>query len=60
MFNRRHFITATAAASGSVALGWPRLAAAADPIATSKVLCGFPAGGTTDAVSRRGRAAGGR
>jgi tripartite-type tricarboxylate transporter receptor subunit TctC len=53
MFNRRQLITAAAAASGSVALGWPRLAAAADAIATSKVLCGFPAGGTTDAVSRR-------
>lgn len=48
MMNRRHFV-----AAGSVgALGWP-LWAAADPLATARVLCGFPAGGTTDAVSRR-------
>jgi tripartite-type tricarboxylate transporter receptor subunit TctC len=53
MFNRRQLLTAAAAASGSAALGWPGLATAAEPIATAKVLCGFPAGGTTDAVSRR-------
>ena len=53
MFNRRQFITAAAAAAtGAGALGWPRMAFA-DAIATAKVLCGFPAGGTTDAVSRR-------
>ncbi|HMC14423.1 MAG TPA: Bug family tripartite tricarboxylate transporter substrate binding protein, partial [Albitalea sp.] len=48
--NRRQFV-----AAGSVAtLGWPLFAsAAAEAIATTRVLCGFPAGGTTDAVSRR-------
>jgi tripartite-type tricarboxylate transporter receptor subunit TctC len=48
MLNRRQFVTA----SGVAALGWP-LVASAQEIATAKVLCGFPAGGTTDAVSRR-------
>ncbi|GEM_PF-1445978 len=50
MLNRRQFVTAT----GVATLGWPAFAAAAaKPIASAKVLCGFPAGGTTDAVSRR-------
>jgi tripartite-type tricarboxylate transporter receptor subunit TctC len=48
MLNRRQFVTATGAAT----LGWP-LIASAQQLATAKVLCGFPAGGTTDAVSRR-------
>lgn len=49
MMNRRQFV-----AAGSVgALGWPLFASAADPLASARVLCGFPAGGTTDAVSRR-------
>ena len=48
MLNRRQFVTAT----GVATLGWP-LVASAQEIATAKVLCGFPAGGTTDAVSRR-------
>jgi tripartite-type tricarboxylate transporter receptor subunit TctC len=48
MLNRRQLI----AAGGLAAFGWP-LASLAEAIATSKVLCGFPAGGTTDAVSRR-------
>ena len=48
MLNRRQF----AIASGAAAFGWPSLSLA-EALASSKVLCGFPAGGTTDAVSRR-------
>ena len=47
MITRRQVL----ASSGIAVLGLP--AAAADPIPTAKVLCGFPPGGTTDAVSRR-------
>ena len=49
-FTRRHFL-ATSGAAAAVA-GWPGLAFA-QGIETARVLCGFPAGGTTDAVSRR-------
>ena len=49
MLNRRQFV----AAGGVATLGWPLLASAAAPIETANVLVGFPAGGTTDAVSRR-------
>jgi tripartite-type tricarboxylate transporter receptor subunit TctC len=48
MLNRRQFVTAT----GVVTLGWPALASA-QPFDAAKILCGFPAGGTTDGVSRR-------
>lgn len=48
MSNRRHFMLATAAALG----GWNALAQA-QSVELLKVLCGFPPGGTTDAVSRR-------
>jgi tripartite-type tricarboxylate transporter receptor subunit TctC len=44
--NRRQTLAAVAAA------GWPLWAAAQGP-ETARVLCGFPPGGTTDAVSRR-------
>ena len=49
--NRRHFIVGAAAGTGLTALVWP-LWAQAQAIETVKVLCGYPAGGTTDAVSR--------
>ena len=56
MLDRRHFLATTGAAT----LAWPLLASAqgsatalAPALATTRVLCGFPAGGTTDAVSRR-------
>jgi tripartite-type tricarboxylate transporter receptor subunit TctC len=49
MLNRRQFVTAT----GVAGFGWPLLSAAAEALANARVLCGFPAGGTTDAVSRR-------
>jgi tripartite-type tricarboxylate transporter receptor subunit TctC len=48
--NRRHFIAA--AGTGLTTLAWP-LVARAQALETAKVLCGYPAGGTTDAVSRR-------
>jgi tripartite-type tricarboxylate transporter receptor subunit TctC len=40
------------AIAGLSTLGLPA-ARGAEPLASAKVLCGFPAGGTTDAVSRR-------
>jgi tripartite-type tricarboxylate transporter receptor subunit TctC len=49
--NRRLFI-AGAAGSGLATLGWTPLAQA-QALDSAKVLCGYPAGGTTDAVSRR-------
>ena len=50
MLNRRHLI----AGAGLASLGWPLAGRAqAAPVETLKVLCGYPAGGTTDAVSRR-------
>jgi tripartite-type tricarboxylate transporter receptor subunit TctC len=48
--NRRQFVVG---AAGAASLGWPLAGWSAETIATAKVLCGFPAGGTTDAVSRR-------
>ena len=50
MIQRRQFVTATAATAGMLALPQRALAQALE---TARVLCGFPAGGTTDAVSRR-------
>jgi tripartite-type tricarboxylate transporter receptor subunit TctC len=47
MFNRRTFIATTTATAA-----WPRLAFA-QSLESARVICGFPAGGTTDAVSRR-------
>jgi tripartite-type tricarboxylate transporter receptor subunit TctC len=49
MLDRRHLI----AAAGLSALGARAQTAAPDALASARVLCGFPAGGTTDAVSRR-------
>jgi tripartite-type tricarboxylate transporter receptor subunit TctC len=50
MFNRRQFIATSAAAAASGA--WPGFAFA-QALESARVICGFPAGGTTDAVSRR-------
>jgi tripartite-type tricarboxylate transporter receptor subunit TctC len=47
MFNRRTFIATTTATAA-----WPHLAFA-QSLESARVICGFPAGGTTDAVSRR-------
>ena len=49
MIDRRQFSLSTAAALALLAPGWAR----AQALETARVLCGFPAGGTTDAVSRR-------
>jgi tripartite-type tricarboxylate transporter receptor subunit TctC len=50
MFNRRQFL----AASGATAMAgaWPTLAWS-QTLETARIVVGFPAGGTTDAVSRR-------
>jgi len=48
MLNRRHLV---AAAAGSLA-GWPLLGRA-QTLETSRILTGFPAGGTVDVVARR-------
>lgn len=50
--NRRDFLIATGAAAS---VGAPQLALgqAGQPLESARVLCGFPAGGTTDAVSLR-------
>ncbi len=57
MIHRRTFIAgSTAAASGLLLPQWAHAQAAQTPQAvldTVRVLCGYPAGGTTDAVSRR-------
>jgi tripartite-type tricarboxylate transporter receptor subunit TctC len=50
MFNRRTFIATTATTAATAA--WPGLAFA-QTLESARVICGFPAGGTTDAVSRR-------
>ena len=53
MWTRRHFLIDISAAAA--AAGFPMLATAqtGQALETARVLCGFPAGGTTDAVSRR-------
>jgi tripartite-type tricarboxylate transporter receptor subunit TctC len=48
VIHRRHLI---AAGTGALA-GWP-LFASAQPMATARILTGFPAGGTVDVVARR-------
>ena len=53
MWNRRHFLVSTGAASAAAALPQFARAQGAAPLEQARVLCGFPAGGTTDAVSRR-------
>jgi tripartite-type tricarboxylate transporter receptor subunit TctC len=53
MLSRRRFVSAAAATTGTVAFGWPLAASSAQALEAAKVLVGFPAGGTTDAVSRR-------
>ena len=51
--DRRQFIVRSGAvALGASTFGWP-LAAHAQAPETARILVGFPAGGTTDAVSRR-------
>lgn len=52
MHARRTFVQAAASAAALGALGLPRRARA-QSIDTVRIVCGFPAGGTADAVSRR-------
>lgn len=51
MLNRRHLI-ATSAASAAGLAGWP-LIARAQTLETTRIISGFPAGGTVDVVARR-------
>ena len=53
--SRRQFLQTTCAGAGALAAaGWPAWAQAQDKgIETARILVGFPAGGTTDALSRR-------
>ncbi len=54
MSNRRNFLGTAAAAAvgaGSMGLGLPSLAQSTPDLA--RILCGFPPGGTSDALSRR-------
>jgi tripartite-type tricarboxylate transporter receptor subunit TctC len=50
MFNRRQFLAASACATSFA--GWPGLSRA-QTLETARLLVGFPAGGTVDAVARR-------
>lgn len=52
MSTRRHFIQSCAALAGLGASGLP-LTTSAQQLETAKILCGFPPGGTSDAISRR-------
>jgi tripartite-type tricarboxylate transporter receptor subunit TctC len=52
MTNRRNFIQSSAALAGLGLSGLP-LAARAQSLETAKIICGFPPGGTSDAMSRR-------
>lgn len=53
MIQRRTLLAASAAATTSLLSPWASAQAPAATLETQRVLCGFPAGGTTDAVSRR-------
>ena len=52
MTNRRLFVQQAAGLSALAAMGLPRLAQA-QQLETAKIICGFPPGGTSDAMSRR-------
>jgi tripartite-type tricarboxylate transporter receptor subunit TctC len=52
MTTRRHFLNQSAALAALGAAGLP-LAAHAQNLDLAKILCGFPPGGTSDAMSRR-------
>lgn len=51
---RRHFLGGMASlAATATAITWPSRAEAQAPLEMGRILCGFPAGGTTDAAARR-------
>lgn len=52
MYTRRHILNAFAASTGAAALGLPPIARAQAAIKQSRILLGFPAGGSNDAVAR--------
>ena len=52
MVHRRDFMKQGGAIAALGAAGWP-LAASAQSLDLAKILCGFPPGGTSDAMSRR-------
>lgn len=53
MTTRRHFTQSLTGAAALTALGLPLAARAQGSLELAKILVGFPAGGTTDALSRR-------
>jgi tripartite-type tricarboxylate transporter receptor subunit TctC len=54
MLTRRQFTTATtASAAGLLSAGWPTAGRAQPMPDTLRLLCGYPPGGTSDAVTRR-------
>ena len=53
MTTRRHFTRPLTGAAALTALGLPLAARAQNSLELAKILVGFPAGGTTDALSRR-------
>jgi len=52
MMNRRHLIASAAGSLVGSLIGWPALSYAQTP-ETSRILTGFPPGGTVDVVARR-------
>jgi tripartite-type tricarboxylate transporter receptor subunit TctC len=52
MYTRRHFLNALSASAGAVSLGLSSMAHAQGVIRQSRILLGFPAGGSNDAVAR--------
>jgi tripartite-type tricarboxylate transporter receptor subunit TctC len=52
-FTRRHFTQALASSAALAGFGLPLTARAQGNLELAKILVGFPAGGTTDALSRR-------
>ncbi len=53
MTSRRNFTTCLAGATALGGLGFPFQASSQSWLDTTKILVGFPPGGTTDALSRR-------
>jgi tripartite-type tricarboxylate transporter receptor subunit TctC len=52
MYTRRHFLNTISASAGAASLGLPSLAAAQTLVKLSRIVLGFPPGGSNDAVAR--------
>lgn len=52
MYTRRHFLNAMSASAAAASLGLPSMALAQSAIKQSRILLGFPAGGSNDAIAR--------